>query len=260
MYADLLFITELMNDYLILTTVSILTNFKIQQRRLLLGAISGALLSTILTCFFSNNYVFFNFFIGIILCLVMIKIAFRPSSRSVLIRLLIYTYATAFIIGGIVSFLNIRIPIVPSWLIFLISCVILNIGILLTAYINKESLKLCQITIHFPDRNFKCSALIDSGNMLVDKKTNLPVSILDKDCIPTSINRTNTNKITFNSLGCENGTLEIIYVPYICIEYSGEKKLIENAPVGVSPFKLSSSNAYRMIISPDIINKWRFRI
>lgn len=254
MYADLLFLTEFMNDCLILLIVRELNGYQTSKKRLIFGALIGALISTLLAIFFADAPVIFNILAGIFLCLCMIKTAFNTKIKSSFYRLFIHTYATAFIMGGITSFLQKIIPVLPAILIFFIGFFIIKGGIFISSLINKKGECLCRINICFDNVVKNYTALIDTGNLLFDQKSNLPVSIIVEEALPEEFRDQATHSINFNSLGCTNGSLKIIYVPYICVEYKGEKKLIEHAPLGLSTHKLSASDSYQMIISPEIIN------
>lgn len=255
MYADLLFLNEFMNDCLILLIVKELNGYQTTKKRLLSGALMGALISTLLAIFYSDASIIFNIIAGIFLCLIMIRIAFNPKIKSLFFRLFLHTYAAAFIMGGIVGFMKERLSFFPLPLLFIIGYFVIKIGIWITSFINKKGDKLCSIKIKFSDEIISYTALIDTGNLLFDKISKLPVSVIVEEAIPEEFRKKATHSISFNSLGCTNGTLRIIYVPYICVEYKGEKKLIENAPLGLSSHRLSTSDSYQMIISPEIINK-----
>lgn len=254
MYADILFLTEFLNDYLILLAVSCITGHHTGRKKLIAGALCGALISTILALFTADSGAFFNIASGIGLCLLMISITFSPRTRSDYFRLFLYTYSTAFILGGIINFFNERFPAVPSFIIFVLGFLLLKTGIKLSAFINKRNIKTCTVRISFPGQVKNLTALMDTGNLLYDEKSKYPVSIINRSCIPDFKENNISHSIPFKSLGCEFGTLEIMYVPYMCIEYQGNKKIIENAPLGISKNELSSANSYQMIICPDIIN------
>lgn len=253
MYADILFISEFINDYLILSAVAYIGGYKKKRQRLLGAALCGAFISCMLTVFYRNLPDLLNLIAGILLCLIMIFLAFRPDTRSAAFRLFLYTYATAFIIGGINNFLLQRFPGLPTPLLFAGAYIMLKAGAFLIFFINVKGGKICRVSVKFENELKHFNALIDSGNLLFDRTSGLPVSIIDIDELEKDFNITGT--ISFNSLGCEKGTLELINVPYICIRYKGENKLIENAPLGLSKHKLSASDSYQMIISPNIINK-----
>lgn len=255
MYADLLFLTEFMNDCLVLSIVKAMTGYHTTKKRLLAGSLTGAFISTLLAIVFPDAPIIFNIAAGIILCLAMIWICFNPKIRSSFFRLFLHTYAAAFILGGVISFIEQYIPSLPVPIIFIMGFILLKTGLLIASYINKKGGKLCRVNIKFQDEVLSYTALIDTGNLLIDNESKLPVSVIAAESVPKSCITKPTHTITFNSLGCTNGALEIIYAPYICVEYKGEKKLIEKAPLGLAGHKLSASDSYQMIISPEIINK-----
>lgn len=255
MYAELLFLTEFMNDFLILLIVKELNCYQMSKKNMIAGALTGALISTILAVFFSDASVVFNIFAGIFLCMSMIRISFNPKIKSQFLRLFLHTYAAAFIMGGITDFIQNRIIQLPASFIFLIGFIMVKAGIFINTLIKKKGECLCRINVSFENEIKSYTALIDTGNLLFDGESGHPVSIIFEDAIPERFRKRTEKSILFNSLGCTNGTLRIIYVPYICVEYKGEKKLIEHVPLGLSANKLSASDSYQMIISPEIINK-----
>ena len=255
MYADLLFLSEFLFDYLILNIVKEWTGYNCTFKRLILGSLIGAFISTLLSVCYSDTPVFFNFIMGIVLCFAMIKTAFKPISRNSYLYLICYCYAVAVIQGGIIAFIRNRYPEFPIFFLFIIGFTILKISMFVKKSIGSKISKLCQVSLKTEHRILRFTALMDTGNMLFDSERNLPVSIIYEKDLPKEVINQTTKSIKFNSLGCTNGNLKIIYVPYICIEYKGEKKLIENVPLGLSPHKLSTSDSYQMIISPEIINK-----
>lgn len=255
MYADLLFLTEFLSDYLILHIVKEWTGYYATIKHLIISSLVGAFISTLLNIFLPDAPALFNLSAGILLCLVMVKIAFKPKMRCSLLNLISHSYATALIQGGIINFIQKRYPSFPYYIFFIIGFIVLKTGVFFKNKIYEKGEKLCQITIKFNNIIQSYTALIDTGNLLFDQKSNLPVSIIAEETLPEEFKAQATHSINFNSLGCTNGSLKIIYVPYICVEYKGEKKLIENAPLGLSTHKLSASDSYQMIISPEIINK-----
>lgn len=254
MYADLLFFNELLSDYLILLAVSHILGQQTAQKRIILGALCGAFAATVFALFFVDVGTIFNIAAGIILCFLMVYIAFFPSTRSNFLHISLYTYATAFVMGGIANFITERFPAIPAIIVFLVGFLLLESGIKLASLINKNTAKLCTVRISFANGIKSYTALMDTGNLLYDDHSGHAVSIISKGSLPNFQDLTTSHTISFKSLGCENGTLKIIYVPYMCVEAFGKKKLIENAPLGISEHTLSSSDSYQMIINPEILN------
>lgn len=260
MYADIIFINELINDYLILSIAGYISGHKLSRKRQLAGALSGAFVSTLLMVFLWNVPLGINLISGILLAILMIFISFKPKTRAGFVRLFFYTYSSGFILRGISEFFELHFPTLPGQSVFFICYLLLIGGLKVINLINKNSSRICLVNVSLGNEVKHLHALIDSGNLLYDDVTNLPVSIIDNNELPENFSPEQLRYISFNSLGCVNGTLKIITVPFMCIEHKGEKKLVENMPVGISEYKLSASNSYQMIISPEIINKMEMQI
>ena len=106
MYADLLLLTEFLSDYLILQIVKEWTGYYATIKHLITGSLVGAFISTLLNIIFPDAGTLFNLSAGVLLCLVMVKIAFKPKIRCSLLNLISHCYVIALIQGGIISFIQ----------------------------------------------------------------------------------------------------------------------------------------------------------
>ena len=253
MYADILFLTEFIRDYLVLYAVSKIAQRSARPKKLIAGACVGAAFSTLAAIFLPVDHLLFNFFYGLFLCAAMLKAAFQPNTKGDFFHLLLCTYASAFILGGIISFVNSRFPKVPSALIFLTAYLLFRGGFYLVSFLRQRIGKYCTARIVLSDEIKTLTALVDTGNLLKDEKSGLPVSIINESELALPLSEYDFHDVAFHSLGCENGILKVMYVPYLYIDYKGTEKIVQNAPVGISRYPLSPTGAYQMIISPEIL-------
>lgn len=255
MYADILFLTEWIRDYLILYAVSKLVHRPVSARRLFCGAAAGAVFSTAAAFLLPADALFVNLLFGLFLCAVMLFTAFRPKTGTVFFHLLLCTYTVAFILGGIISAVNSRLPSVPPALLFFIAWLLLAAGFAILRRLKKRIRKYADVRIRISEQTKTLRALVDTGNLLKDPPSGLPVSIIHAQALPAPASAYDCHDVAFHSLGCENGTLKVMYVPFLYIEYRGSETLLQDAPVGISPYPLSPADAYQMIVSPEIFIK-----
>ena len=168
---------------------------------MLLGSILGGLYTTI-------SYVlgFENILGSILMSLLMIWVSFGYQSRKNFWKRLLVFYLVSITFGG-ASLLFARYQRLTKVLVFGIIT-----GFILIFFVQKilknKFEKICEIEICYKNKKIKEKALIDSGNLLKEKNSNLPVIIVEEkslSCFP--INLEETRAIPFSSLGNENGVL-----------------------------------------------------
>ena len=138
----------------------------------------------------------------------------------------------------------------------------------------------CNLTIFFNNNEITTKALIDTGNMLKDPISKMPVIIVDKEVIrnilpdvildnlekiiggdaPKEIYEdenlqyiTRFRLIPFSSIGKQNGMLLGFKANKIEIEQNEEKINVENVVVGIYNNKLSKKNQYFALIGLDLL-------
>lgn len=287
-YLDIVFIENVIMNYIILLATVIITKEKLNQIRIIVSSIIGGIYA-------ASYYVTkFSTYITIpakaILSIVMIYIAINPKSIKKMIKELIIFYLTSFAFGGcaiavlytikpqnIINKKGSLIGIYPIK-VALIGGIIGFITIIIAFKLvkNKMSIKdlFCAAKIIDNGTEKKVKALLDTGNFLKDPITNLPVIIVEKekliDILPREILE-NTNKIIsgefeikdkyisklrvlpFSSLGKQNGMLLGFKVEKVIVILNEEELIRNDVIIGIYDKKLSINEKYECLIGMNYL-------
>jgi len=199
LYFDVVFLINLLMNYLILYFVALVLNLKRVFGRLFLGAILGCLF--LLSIVSEKCQVLQSFPLKIIISVIMILVSFRPKSFRDFLKILSFFYVISFMMGGgalaFFYFLNLRQNLITNtliinnisvpWWILLVSALALFLFLkylwpLLYSILSKDAY-LALLTIVIDDKPLEITGLIDTGNDLFDPLSNYPVIIVELDAI-----------------------------------------------------------------------------
>ncbi len=164
-----------------------------------------------------------------------------------------------------------------------LGCIIALITIIFVfKFIKKKFAKedlFCNLTININNKNIKVISMVDTGNMLKEPISNIPVIVVEHSCfdgiIPkeildnidnilggdfSGISKDIQNEyipklklIPFTSLGKQNGMLLGLKPKSLKIEYLEEVKNVEKVIIGLYNKKLSKNSEYKALIGANII-------
>lgn len=291
-YLDVIFLENLCMNYIILFATAIILRNKPQYLRIIVSSILGGIYAII------SLFHFFEMFKGItfkiLISILMVYIAYNPRNFKELFKRLMLFYLTSFAFGGcafaLLYFIKpeeifmrngvyigtypIKIALLGGLIGF---CLIVNTFKVIRNKINKKDL-YCHAEIEFDGKKVAIKSLIDTGNMLKDPISGMPVVVVQKDLlkeiIPTDIldhlddissgrvlnvfsNIENSNLINkfrlipFSSLGIQHGLLVGFKAEKINIDYNGEINTVKDVVVGIYEKRLSKNNAYNALIGLD---------
>ena len=275
MYLDLYIIENLLINYIIISCTSILTKNANSYKRKIIGAVVGTIYSVIYL--FPRFYLLYTLPSKIIVIIIIGLISFIYTDRNEFIRILTIFFLVNFFICGstyfIIYFTGIE-HIKISFIIIsvYISCIILKKIYSDITFINhiKEFTK--EVTISFLGEDFKCIALLDSGNLLKDPLSKSDVvmvnSYLLKKYLPENYNYEYVDVILveeiINNLS-EDISSRVRLIPYnhatsnktsMILGFKADylqidNKKIGNIVLGISNFKDDNYNA---ILNPSILS------
>ena len=292
-YLDVIFLENIVINYIILYVTGLISKSKIKQNKLLLGALIGAIYSIIY--YLIKLKIYSSFIIKIILSIVIIYVSFKSNNYKDLLKKVLLFYLTSFVFGGAIIAIiymadsqSITIQngvLVGNYTIktILIGVIIAYFTILIAFKIikNKISKKdlICDISVRLDNKSIKTKALIDTGNMLKEPITNLPVIVMEHtllyDVIPKDI-LNNTEKILggdfskipdnirdeyfsklkvipFSSLGKQNGMLLGIKGENLTVNLKDEIKKIDKLIIGIYNKSLTKRGEYRSLLGLEIL-------
>lgn len=290
-YLDLIFAENVLMNYIILFATQIIVKSKTKhpQIRILLSSIIGSAYAIIV--YLKILTIYSNIFAKIILSVVMVYIAFSPQNIKQMLKQLLIFYLTSFIFGGctfaLIYFIkpeNVKInngvfvgtyPIKVALIAGLIAFIITQIAF----KINKSKLssknQFAEIEIFYKTNQIKVKALIDSGNLVKDPISNMPVIILEKEQMQNLINAklldyieqilggdeitqtdedlTKIRVVPFMSIGKENGMLVGIRADKVQIKYEEEISQRKNVIVCLYSKKLTKDDKYNALIGLNLL-------
>lgn len=293
-YLDVVLIENLCMNYIILFSTGYLLKIKIRHIRLVLSALLGGIYS--IAAYMQVLEIYSNLVLKIILSVVMVYIAYNSRNVKQILKQLIFFYLISFVFGGCAFALlyfikpeqilmknGVYIGTYPLKIAILGGIVGFTITVIAFRYVrtklNKKNM-FCELEIYFQNKSITTIALIDTGNMLKDPITSMPVIVVEKEILkkvlPESI-LSNLNKIIggdvpkevyedenlnyitkfrvipFSSIGKENGLLLGFKSNKIKVNTEESERIIEDVIIGIYDNKLSKKENYFALIGLDIL-------
>ena len=260
LYLDLIILKEfIMDSILIITTMAVLKK-KTSSIRIIIASIIGVC-DTLLDIFISFNFPI-RLILKIIVSILMMKIIYKTKDVKEFAKEIFVFYIVSFIYAGITitimfsrsinSFLNKGILIGKySNTITIISILI---GIVLITYtfklisrnIRKDNM-ICELEVCIDGEKIKLKVLLDTGNLLKEPITNMPVIIIEKKKIEHILQNTKNERkiflIPYKTLGTENKVLFGIKPEYIRLSRDNNYTINE-VIIGLYDGNISENNSY----------------
>ena len=275
MYLDLYIIENLLINYIIISCTSILTKNANSYKRKIIGAVVGTIYSVIYL--FPRFYLLYTLPSKIIVIIIIGLISFIYTDRNEFIRILTIFFLVNFFICGSTYFIIYFTGIEHIKISFIISSVYISCIILKKIYsditlINhiKEFTK--EVTISFLGEDFKCIALLDSGNLLKDPLSKSDVvmvnSYLLKKYLPENYNYEYVDVILaeeiINNLS-EDISSRVRLIPYnhatsnktsMILGFKADYLQIDNKKIGNIVLGISNfeDDNYNAILNPSILS------
>ena len=213
-YLDIIFIVNLIFDFIILLSVSIVLKRNVKLYRIIIGSIFGSLSLIILFIRFNKIELILY---KLIVSSLMILISFGHRNIKYTFKNFTYFYIIGIILGGIIYFFNNQFSINEGLLFINNNNYNIIIGIIISIFGIKIYLKnirelrnnynkYYRVKIYYKNKVIDLNAFLDTGNKLKDPYSFKPIILVNKDII------------------LEEGN---ILVPYSSCNYSGILKCIK---------------------------------
>lgn len=292
-YIDIILLENLLMNYIILYATAIITKNNIRILRIFISSLIGAIYAILI--YIINIPILSSSISKIVLSVVMVFIAYNPKKIKNLYKQILFFYLTSFVFGGVslslIHFVNPRnifnlndISIEENTIKIIILGGIVGFFIITLAFrmvktkISKKDM-FCNIKIKLNDKVVETTAMIDSGNLLKEPITDIPVVVVEHtllyDCIPKEIlnnlekilcgNFENipediineyTSKlkvIPYTSLGKQNGMLVGIKPEMIEIQKEEDKIVKDKIIVGIYNKSLTKRGEYRALLGIELV-------
>lgn len=294
-YLDVILLENICINYIILFATGLISKAKIKKIRILFSSLIGGIYAVL--SFAPIIKIYSNFLMKIVLSITMVYIAFYPKKLKLLIKQLILFYLVSFAFGGCAfcllyfikpenilmrnGYLTGTYPIKIALLGGIVGFILVNIAFKLVKVKLTKKDMFCEIEIHFNAKSIALKAMIDTGNLLKDPISGIPVIVAEKQelkkIIPEEI-IDNLNKILngeneelqseqakkylpkfrlipFSSLGKQNGLLLGFIADEVIIKIEDDEKKISKIIVGIYDKNLSKTGGYTGLIGLDILER-----
>lgn len=292
-YIDVVFLENLILNVIILYATSLIAKINLKIIRTLISASIGSIYAIMYYIFQIGLYS--NIIFKFVLSVIMIYVAFNPKEFKTLLKVLILFYLTSFVFGGaslsVIYLVNAqRINIQNGMIIgkytmntiftgIIIAFIVIVIAFkIIKSKISKNDL-FCDIRFKINNKEIKTKAMLDTGNLLKEPITNIPVVVVEHkllyDVIPNEILDNIENilggdledisdevksdyisklkVIPFTSLGKQNGILLGIKADELIVEEMNGEKKIDKVIIGIYNKELNKKRTYSALIGIDVI-------
>lgn len=293
-YLDVVLLENLCMNYIILFATGYLLKRRLNHIRLILSALLGGIYSIL--AYMEIVEAYSSFALKIVLSIVMVYVAYYPRHLKQLAKELLFFYLTSFVFGGCafallyvikpqeilirngsyVGTYPLKIAVLGGIVGFTITAVAFRFA---KVKLSKKDM-YCDITIYFGEKQISTIALLDTGNLLKDPITSMPVIVVEKellkeilpDIILNNLNKiiggdvpkeiyenenleyiTKFRVIPFSSIGKTNGMLLGFKANKVEVYQKEESQTIKNVIVGIYENKLSKKDQYSALIGLDLI-------
>lgn len=245
--------------------------------------------------YYMKNELYLNTLLKIILSIIMIYISFTPKNFKEMFKMIVLFYLISFVFGGaalgMIYMVNTgKISIQNGMIVGKYTIKTILIGVIIAFITSILAFKLvkskfskndlfCNIIIKINNKEIKTKAMVDTGNLLKEPITNIPVVVVehtlldeivakeildnienilggDLEKIPENIKNDYMSKlkvIPFSSLGKQNGMLLGLKADELKIEESNNMKNVDKVIIGMYNKKLSKKGEYRALLGIDVI-------
>jgi len=260
-YIDTLFLLNFgLNLYLLELTNSIL-HHAATWRRVLVGALSGSIVSVIPFLFPGSFAIaYLCGFICSVLCMCMVT--FRiPGIKDYLYVLEIISALTV-LLGTCLVYILRKLPEtlhLPLVIVFIAGAVCFLVIRGVMKHKNSRSHE-CKAILQCGTTKIKVNALVDTGNGLVEPISGSPVAVLDKsvfDRLFFEEKPAGFRAIPYRTIDKKAGILPGYLIPEVWVEWKGCSRVFRNVYVGVQKREMKEGDHYKMIINPDMLKERR---
>ncbi len=293
-YLDVVLIENLCMNYIILFSTGYILKIKLNHIRLILSALLGGTYAIL--AYTQILQVYSNILMKIVLSIVMVYIAYNPRNVKLLAKQMIIFYLISFVFGGCAFALLYFIkpqdilmkdgvligtyPLKIALLGGIVGFTITVIAFKSVKYRLRKNDMFCEISIFFGEKSTTAKAMLDTGNMLKDPITRMPVIVVEKDIlykiIPYKI-LDNLEKIIggddlseiyeqesieyiskfrvipFTSLGKQNGLLLGFKASKVITYIDANEEELKNVIIGIYDKKLSKKDKYNALLGLEIL-------
>lgn len=294
-YLDVVLLENLCMNYIILFATAYILKLKVKQWRLILSSLLGGVYAVV--SYLEILPLYSNFAVKILLSIGMVYLAFGANSIKTLAKQLVLFYLTSFVFGGCAFALLYFVrpqdilmqngvyigtyPLKIALLGGLVGFIITYIAFRIVKTKFKKKDMIYNIIIKIEQKQINLKAMLDTGNLLKEPITGMPVIVVEKQelysIIPANllnhiqqliggeasniVNQieeknylTKFRVIPFSSIGKQNGLMLGIKADEVIIQKDEEEiKARNDVIIGIFEQTLSKNHTYTALIGLDLL-------
>lgn len=252
-YADIVILVNFVTDYILLYLTALFLRLSVKLKNLLIASLAGAFFALLCACFFSDNSIIRLIF-GMLTLPVVCRIAYGKMNIQSVIKSIVAMILFSIALGGIVTFVYSQSSCLQMMEIVILPVCCLLLLVLYRKFNEVFSYevkgKRVDAVIEMFDGVYNVILLSDSGNLLIDPYTKLPIIVLN-GCFNRCHDSVEPRLVPVTS-ACGSMLMEVI-TPKSISMYKNDKNVLLKAVVGFSGSE-SSFNGCDGIISSELIN------
>lgn len=297
-YLDVVLMENLCMNYIILFATGYIMKIKMKQQMLIASSLLGGIYAVI--AYLEILPIYSSFGMKVILSIIMVYLAFQPKGIKKLCKQLVIFYLISFAFGGCAFALlyfikpqNILMrngvyvgtyPIKIALLGGIVGFIIVYTAFkIVKTKLHKKDM-VYSITIKLEEKTLQTKAMLDTGNLLKDPISGMPVIVVEKQqlysLLPAKLLNniekliggdganlleqieekeilTRFRMIPFSSVGRQNGLMLGFKADEVIIEKGEEKNMRKNVIVGIFNQMLSKNDNYSALIGIDMLEEKR---
>lgn len=188
-YIDIVFVTNLLMDYLLLRLVGMMFRCRRSRRRALLAAMLGALFSCFILYVQADGFLPVTILLHGACAMGMLWLGLGLHKGSLLVKAMIAMYLTAFLLGGFFEAVTSQKTV--TWNNFFLFAVGSYLGLSALIYVS-DSLRaqrrnIYPITLSYQGKVQSAYGYYDTGNLLSDPISGEPVSVIEPELLETML-------------------------------------------------------------------------
>ena len=292
LYIDLILLENVVMNYIIILATGMICKVDIKQIRVLLSSLLGAIYAIMI--YVLDLKVYTSQITKVLISICMVYIAFNPVNIKIMFKQLLIFYLTSFCFGGAAYYLLYGInpeliksingifvgtyPIKIAILGGILGFFIINISFkIIKNKLTKKDM-LYDVDIYYKEEKSSIKVILDTGNLLTDPITNMPVLIVEAEkltkIIPESVLKdihsvilentfeeideeikTRCSIIPFSSIGKNNGIIIGFRPDYIKIYTGYGEEIRKKVIVGIYNNKITRNGLYSGLIGLNLLNQ-----
>ena len=260
-YIDSVFLVNLVMDLYLLALTARILGKTATCPRIFLGSAVGAAGYCIALCITGIPYPLKVLFGMIPVGGLMVKLTCRTKDGRGLLRGLGILFTCSFFLGGVILFLKEKIKAfvgLGDSMAILFGAAFLGFTLLrrlIREYRQKRSALFCRVSLMGDLGPVEFSALIDTGNGLVEPISHKPVAILEADQwkkLKIWMRPEKYKIIPYHSIGRENGMMEGYEIDTMKVRGEECEREFDEVIIAVFKGKVSKKGGYQMILPPEL--------